>query len=91
VVLPIFIERIVNTNEMARIRIGREIEVILGNLADYLVGIALLYLCYNNTKFALRVKRRRHKRRMRKIMRDGSAFSGSNNPAIMTYSNAASS
>jgi len=65
VVLPVFIERISDQFDDEKILIGKEIEVVLGNIADFLTGISLLYLCYHNGKFALK-KRRKYHRKLKK-------------------------
>ena len=66
IILPIFIER----NEYApgthrSLSLARKIQVILGDMSDMMIGIALLYLCYNNARFALKKKKRKHRRFMR--------------------------
>jgi len=62
IVLPVFIERIAESLTSDKILVGKEIEIIIGNLADFLIGLSLLYLCYHNGKFALKRRRKYHRK-----------------------------
>ncbi|CDW81509.1 UNKNOWN [Stylonychia lemnae] len=90
VVLPVFVERLTDEFNSDKILIGKEIEIILGNLADFLTGIALLYLCYHNGKFALKKRRKYHRKIKKQKKRLQSNFTENSNPNVLFTSNPAS-
>eukprot|EP00347_Sterkiella_histriomuscorum_P017588 403348763 len=66
IILPIFIEKgEFDTNIERKLSVARKIQIIICDLTDMMTGTALLYVCYNNTKFALKKKQRQHRRFMR--------------------------
>lgn len=52
-----------------RFSTARKIQIVLGDLSDILIGLALLYLCYNNAKFAIKKQKRKHRRFLKKMQR----------------------
>eukprot|EP00347_Sterkiella_histriomuscorum_P016672 403352298 len=88
IILPIFIEKgEFDTNIERKLSVARKIQIIICDLTDMMIGTALLYVCYNNTKFALKKKQRQHRRYMRyqkKMQNDQMDASGASIPNYNT-------
>lgn len=63
IVIPLIIERKASQENQKWLGLGYAVQIILGNLDDFFIGICLLYLCYNNGKHALKKKQRKEKKK----------------------------
>eukprot|EP00347_Sterkiella_histriomuscorum_P002703 403367131 len=85
IILPIFIEKgEFDTIIERKLSVARKIQIIICDLTDMMTGTALLYVCYNNTKFSLKKKQRKHQRFMRYYKKMQNNKMGNN---LTTFSN----